>query len=128
MKGISLIFIYLILIYCLSACGSSKGSFNQYVESSKKGSWIEISTIDSVNFEKVKYKNGMKEGEAEMYLKSGNIAIGKYQSDKKNGAWKYYNKNKELFKIEYYTEGYLSRIELYENGKVVKQAITDPTF
>jgi len=128
MKGFCVIFSYLILIYCLFACGSSKGSSNHYAEANKKDIWIDTSVVDSIIFEKVKYKNGIKEGKAKMFLKSGNVAIGKYKSDKKNGAWKYYNKNKELFKIEYYTEGYLSRIEFYENSKVVRQAITDPTF
>src|SRR5215813_8146881 len=119
MIGIGVIFSHIILICCLSACGSNKGRFNHYADTNKEDILIGTFTQDSISFAKVRYKNGVKEGRAKIYFKSGNVVIGKYKSGKKNGAWKFYDKNKELFKIEYYTEGCLSRIEIYKNGKLV---------
>jgi len=116
-----------LVCFCLLSCADTK-PLNRYTNTNKKqGVWIEIIDSASVAFERVRYNEGIKEGKSEMYLKDNSIAVGKYHNNKKHGAWKYY-KIKELLKIEYYTEGYVTRIEFIENGKVKNQVITDPTF
>lgn len=130
MKKIILLYIFLISgVFYLTSCLNTKYSVNNYSNDGKikNGIWIENINVDSVNFQIVIYKFGETNGKTEVHYMNGNVSIGKYVNDKKNGAWKCFTNNK-LTKIEYYTEGFLSRIEFFENGKVVSQAITDPTF
>jgi antitoxin component YwqK of YwqJK toxin-antitoxin module len=84
---------------------------------------------DSLDFKIVRYSKNKINGNSVEYYENGSISKGKYQDDRKVGQWTLYGKDKKtIIKKLYYTEGFLSRIEIIEDGKVVKQAITDPPF
>jgi len=116
--------------FCLLYSCSTSNHFNRYNNSNKKsGKWIEtVSLPDTVNFIYSKYKNGIKKGKTQIQYSNGKMSKGCYVNDKKQGCWIYYDEKNNIFKKEYYTEGYLSRIEFFENGKIVKSAISDPAF
>lgn len=60
MIGIGVIFSHIILICCLSACGSNKGRFNHYADTNKEDILIGTFTQDSISFAKVRYKKWCK--------------------------------------------------------------------
>lgn len=123
-------FILAFVVIVFFGCQKLMHSYNHTsrVNSHKLGVWIECVDSDSISFEIVRYKNGIKSGKARTYYSDGSISIGYYKKDKKQGAWKCYNSSKKLYRIEYYTEGFLGRIEFIENGKVASSVITDPVF
>jgi hypothetical protein len=122
--------IFILGFIFLLSCGVSNKVSKEYKKNTalKNDYLIEVIENDTIIYKVLKGKSTLIEGRTEIHFKNGDIAFGSYQSNKKNGAWEYYDKNKELYKIEHYTEGFLSRIEIYEKGKFVSQAITDPTF
>ena len=126
-----LFYLFIVILFVFTSCNSLRSGFNNFNNSLeyKKGIWIELSNVDTVDFEIIKYKKGIKQGYSEIHLSNGNIAKGKYQNGKKHGAWRYFKKeSKTPYLIEYYTEGYVSRLEFIKKGKVVRQVITDPPF
>lgn len=124
------IILYILCSIFLLSCGVSKKASKGYQKNldSKSNYLIEITGSDTIIYKLVDIKSMLKEGSTEIHLANGDVIFGQYKANKKNGTWEYYNKNKELYKKEYYTEDYLSRVEFYKKGKIEKQVITDPTF
>lgn len=122
--------VILIIPFCFLYSCNTTGKFNRYnISNQKSGNWIEtLSLPDTVIFVFNKYKNGAITGKTQIYYSNGKMSEGFYVNDKKQGCWVYYDENNEIFRKEYFTEGYVSRIEFIENGKIVKSAITTPPF
>lgn len=89
---------------------------------------MEVTDKDTVFYKRIEYQTTLKEGRVGIHLNNEDVIFGQYKANKKHGSWEYYNKKQELYKKEYYTEDFLSRVEFYKKGKKIKEVITDPAF